>query len=103
MDDNDVELLKGDMLSQGAFQAGENGPLFDTLDEPVVETLMRDLKSICFKIKHILFAGSQSDIDKHVLREWELWGPLLLCTFMALLIHHNNDSDDKHKSGKKLI
>lgn len=97
MDDNDVELLKGEFSVSAP--TGPSGPLFDTLDEPVTETLMRDLKSICFKMKHILLPGSQSEVNKYVLRDWELWGPLLMCTFLALLIHHNNDSDETHKAG----
>lgn len=100
MDENDVELLRGEM-AQGPSGGGRgmDSSTLDTLDEPISVTLLRDLKSIGFKIKHILFPVSHTEVSKHVFRDWDLWGPLLLCTMMALLLHHFNHETEYHSSG----
>ncbi|KAJ3363819.1 hypothetical protein GGF32_003482 [Allomyces javanicus] len=51
----------------------------DTLDEPVSVTLLRDLKAIGRKLQRVCFPRGKSD----VLRDWDLWGPLLLCLALA--------------------
>uniref|UniRef100_T1KEQ6 MH1 domain-containing protein n=1 Tax=Tetranychus urticae TaxID=32264 RepID=T1KEQ6_TETUR len=51
---------------------------------------------------NIFFPISPTEIRKHFLRDWDLWGPLLLCTFMALFLHHYNHDDDVKKSGPQL-
>ncbi|KAJ3400168.1 Tubulin polyglutamylase ttll5 [Chytriomyces hyalinus] len=56
-------------------------PLTDTLDEPVMDTIMRDLKSISDKLKMVLVPRKDS---KNILRDWDLWGPLLLCLGLSL-------------------
>lgn len=54
-----------------------------TLDEPVVTTLKRDLRAIGEKLVVVVYPplGRQE-----VLREWDLWGPLLLCLVLALML-----------------
>ena len=101
MDDQDIHLLEGEMISKDGFSSGINQTSFDTLDEPVRVTLLRDLQSVASKMKYILFPVSRTEIRKHFLRDWDLWGPLLLCTFMALFLHHYSHDDDDHikKSG----
>jgi len=73
---------------------------WDTLDEPIRDTLMRDIKSIYTKLKFIIVPISSSDTYKYVLKDWDLWGPLILCTFMALTLHHN---EEQSKSGMTLV
>lgn len=54
---------------------------FDTLDEPVSATLMRDLRAIKNKLMQVLIPrGNKRDL----LRDWDLWGPLLLCLTLAI-------------------
>eukprot|EP00455_Lapot_gusevi_P039394 TRINITY_DN4416_c0_g4_i4.p1 TRINITY_DN4416_c0_g4~~TRINITY_DN4416_c0_g4_i4.p1 ORF type:complete len:211 (+),score=46.01 TRINITY_DN4416_c0_g4_i4:33-635(+) len=51
----------------------------ETLDEPVSETILRDLKMIGLKMSHVLLPrGSTKE-----LRNWDLWGPLILCLLLA--------------------
>ncbi|GAA6059121.1 hypothetical protein JCM10212_003868 [Sporobolomyces blumeae] len=57
----------------------------DTLDEPVSETIMRDLRAIGSKIVQVLYPKS----DNAVLRDWDLWGPLLFCLTLAILLSTN--------------
>ncbi|KAG2235464.1 Yip1 domain-containing protein [Thamnidium elegans] len=54
----------------------------DTLDEPVTVTIMRDLKKVAYKLLQVLHPNG----DRNVLRDWDLWGPLLLCLTLAILL-----------------
>ena len=42
----------------------------------------RDLKAVGSKFYHVLYPVEK----KSLLREWDLWGPLILCTFMATVL-----------------
>ncbi|XP_054160901.1 protein YIPF6-like [Oppia nitens] len=66
----------------------------DTLDEPIIDTLMRDLRSIYLKLKFIIIPVSLAESYRNVLKDWDLWGPLLVTTFLALTLHHNEESRD---------
>lgn len=57
-----------------------------TLDEPVTETLMRDVKAVGNKFIHVLIPRDDSEL----LKDWDLWGPLLLCTLLAILLQGNS-------------
>ncbi|CAO0789578.1 unnamed protein product [Mucor circinelloides] len=54
----------------------------DTLDEPVTVTISRDLKKVGNKLLQVLHPNG----DRDVLRDWDLWGPLLLCLTLAILL-----------------
>ena len=60
-----------------------------TLDEPVSETILRDLKKVGIKLKHVLIP---KDTVKE-LRDWDLWGPLLLCLTLASSLSYSAKSD----------
>jgi len=63
----------------------------NTLDEPVSETLMRDVKAVGNKFVHVLIPRDDSEL----LKDWDLWGPLLLCTLLAILLQgHSGGSHD---------
>jgi len=70
---------------------------FSTLDEPVMETVMRDVRSVVRKLKVVVMPLEkldlnyeslsmddelkQTDTQKEVLnqlKEWDLWGPLVV-------------------------
>ncbi|KAK7503906.1 hypothetical protein BaRGS_00005029 [Batillaria attramentaria] len=71
--------LEGEIAVSGAAKTDDE---LSTLDEPVRETIMRDLKAVGFKFYHVLYPKQ----SKLLLREWDLWGPLILCTFMAMML-----------------
>ena len=52
-----------------------------TLDEPVSETILRDLRQIGIRLKQVLVPSSDSDQE---LRNWDLWGPLIFCLMLAM-------------------
>lgn len=65
---------------------------FSTLDEPVKETILRDVRAVGNKFIHVLYPKRSSAL----LRDWDLWGPLLLCVTLALLLQGGAaDSDDQ--------
>ncbi|XP_055331492.1 protein YIPF6-like [Paramacrobiotus metropolitanus] len=66
----------------------------NTLDEPIRTTIFRDLKAIAQKFFHVLIPRK----SKALLRDWDLWGPLMLTTFIAIMLQ-GKEVDDKHTTG----
>ncbi|KAF7374813.1 Protein YIP [Mycena sanguinolenta] len=56
----------------------------DTLDEPVSATIARDLLSIYSKLIQVLYPVRSS--GREVLRDWDLWGPLILCLSLSIMM-----------------
>lgn len=59
-----------------------------TLDEPVMETILRDLRQVGDKLKVVLLPlgkDSQNSVLQK-LRDWDLWGPLLVCLFLSTVL-----------------
>lgn len=63
-----------------------------TLDEPVFDTVMRDLRAILRKMIIVVapFMGRDNE-----LRDWDLWGPLLLCLVLAVILGSSAASSQK--------
>ncbi|TFK40162.1 hypothetical protein BDQ12DRAFT_602144 [Crucibulum laeve] len=59
----------------------------DTLDEPVTTTIARDLLSIYSKLVQVLYPRKSS--GREVLKDWDLWGPLLLCLLLGIMLSIN--------------
>ncbi|KAF9223758.1 Yip1-domain-containing protein, partial [Gyrodon lividus] len=59
----------------------------DTLDEPVTTTITRDLLSIYSKLVQVLYPRRAT--GREVLRDWDLWGPLLLCLGLSTMLSVN--------------
>jgi hypothetical protein len=63
-----------------------------TLDEPVSETIMRDLNRISRKLKIVVnpfqLGVDQSDVDaeekRKEIRNWDLWGPFIFCLILSV-------------------
>lgn len=56
-----------------------------------MDTLLRDLRGVASKIRHIILPTSSATAYKNVIKDWDLWGPLIMCTFMGLTLHHDSD------------
>lgn len=54
-----------------------------TLDEPVLTTLLRDVRAVGRKMLIVVFPPLSND---HELRDWDLWGPLVLCLVLASIL-----------------
>lgn len=76
---------------------GAGGVEFNTLDEPISKTIKRDLSAVGTKFLHVLYPKEK----KSLLKEWDLWGPLILCTFMATVLqgHDSVEGSDKGDGG----
>jgi hypothetical protein len=66
----------------------QQGPA-STLDEPVMDTIMRDLKAIGRKT---LVAMIPPLGGAHELRDWDLWGPLIFCMILAVVLGQSASS-----------
>ncbi|KAF0983549.1 hypothetical protein FDP41_010614 [Naegleria fowleri] len=58
----------------------------DTIDEPIYKTIMRDLTNIGRKIALVLVPVRDEQKIQRELRNWDLWGPLLLCIVLAFTL-----------------
>ena len=82
-------VLAGNITVSGtAGQSdGQGGREFNTLDEPISHTIKRDLAAVGAKFAAVLWPKEK----KSLLREWDLWGPLILCTIMATILQGHTD------------
>lgn len=60
----------------------------NTLDEPVAETIKRDLNQIKEKLILVVMPLSQDSNDNvlNKLKEWDLWGPLIVCLALSTIL-----------------
>ncbi|VVC95613.1 protein YIPF6 [Leptidea sinapis] len=84
----DVGVVEGEMNIPNQGVPSGNSMEFNTLDEPIKETFMRDLRAVGSKFFHVLIPREKTSL----LKEWDLWGPLLLCTFMATILQGSSDT-----------
>ncbi|KAM4662480.1 protein YIPF6 [Discoglossus pictus] len=82
--------VEGEITVPMASQSQEDD--YSTLDEPVKETIMRDLKAVGKKFMHVMYPKKSTAL----LRDWDLWGPLVLCVSLALMLQGSsaNSKDD---------
>ncbi|GLH00917.1 Protein YIPF [Gryllus bimaculatus] len=56
----------------------------------IIRVQLRDVKAVGVKFFHVLYPKEK----KSLLKEWDLWGPLVLCTFMAMVLRGSSGSSD---------
>jgi len=67
----------------GSMSMSGMGPDYGTLDEPVTETIMRDVRMVGNKMMCVL---NPRKANIQTLKDWDLWGPLILCLMLATLL-----------------
>ena len=67
---------QGAPSSPGARAAGY-GPTSNTLDEPISDTIKRDLKRIWKNLVMVVFPFKDRSQQSAALRNWDLWGPMV--------------------------
>jgi hypothetical protein len=82
----DETNLEGEI---GGSPTNSGASEYHTLDEPVKDTILRDLKAVGTKFYHVLYPKHKAAL----LKDWDLWGPLILCVFLASALQH--ESADK--------
>ena len=55
----------------------------ETLNEPILTTIYRDLYLIYTKLKFVINPYASNEIKTYHIKQWDLWGPLLLIIFLA--------------------
>ena len=65
----------------------------NTLDETILETIIRDLLLIYTKLKFVVIPYGSRDKKSHHIKQWDLWGPLILNLILACTLALN--SEDK--------
>ncbi|XP_057767277.1 protein YIP4a-like [Salvia miltiorrhiza] len=58
----------------------------DTLTEPVVDTIKRDLWRIVNNLKLVVFPNPNREDPGKALRDWDLWGPFFFIIFLGLML-----------------
>lgn len=53
------------------------GPTSNTLDEPITDTIKRDLKRIYKNLVMVVFPFKDRSQQSAALRNWDLWGPMV--------------------------
>mmetsp|Transcript_137656 Transcript_137656/g.243230 ORF Transcript_137656/g.243230 Transcript_137656/m.243230 type:complete len:213 (+) Transcript_137656:92-730(+) len=77
-------------MQSGGLPEGSSG----TLDEPVMDTIMRDLRSIGTKLKYVMLPRARAD-KAHGLKKWDLWGPLFLCLALGIILSSQASTTDQ--------
>lgn len=62
------------------------GPAPNTLTEPVLETVKRDLSRIVSNLKLVVFPNPYREDPGKALRDWDLWGPFFFIVFLGLAL-----------------
>jgi hypothetical protein len=55
---------------------------YNTLDEPILLTIKRDASAVGNKLIYALVPNHKNLLMK----DWDLWGPLFLCTYIGLML-----------------
>uniref|UniRef100_A0A060TAI2 Protein YIP n=1 Tax=Blastobotrys adeninivorans TaxID=409370 RepID=A0A060TAI2_BLAAD len=66
-------------LEQRRFMGG------DTLDEPVLTTLLRDVKAVGMRLRQVVWRSASDDdlVENSPTLQWDLWGPLVFCLLIS--------------------
>lgn len=63
-----------------------------TLDEPITDTILRDLRQLGAKIAHVMMPYESQVSTLEHLRDWDLWGPLFIGLLLAILLSMGQSS-----------
>ncbi|VDM96031.1 unnamed protein product [Thelazia callipaeda] len=96
----DIELVNQESGEIAGSTSKSNRPAvepnlnseFDTLDEPVWDTVRRDLVAISAKFAQVLVPKS----NRQLLRDWDLWGPLFICVCISLMLQGGRSGKGPH-------
>ncbi|CAL2028393.1 unnamed protein product [Caenorhabditis brenneri] len=81
---------KSSTSRRGPLQEVDLDTEFDTLEEPVWDTVKRDVLTVGAKFSHVILPHGDK---QQLLRDWDLWGPLFICVGLALLLQHNGGTE----------
>ncbi|CAF3860186.1 unnamed protein product, partial [Rotaria magnacalcarata] len=76
-------MFTGDISGTGN-QSNKNE--LSTLNEPVLDTIKRDLGAVLRKFGYAVIPRESATL----LQQWDLWGPLILVTILAILLQSSS-------------
>lgn len=76
-------------------QGDMTAPVYTTLDEKVSETILRDVRQVASKLKVVLLPKEQQEDVLKKLREWDLWGPLIICLTLSIMLSITAPDDQR--------
>ena len=109
--DSNLEIKETNQVIKDNNKSNENEPLTfheasgvinvpsnesksnNTLDEAILTTILRDLYLIYIKLKFTVIPFGSKDKKSYHIKQWDLWGPLLLNLLLACTLAFN--SNDK--------
>jgi len=101
MRDGDIGVqLEGDIITKSSAQKSSQEGELNTLDEPVLETIKRDLNAIGNKIWNALLPMKN---PKFLLVEWDLWGILFFATYIGVILQQINSQDPQASQFTQVI
>lgn len=83
-----IQLQKSDNQPRAFSSASLSSPPSsdsDSLTEPVLSTITRDLQRIGLKLWQVIIPLRKTE-NQQILREWDLWGPLLFTLILAVTL-----------------
>jgi len=93
LESGNLSSLEGDIEDVVTAERGhatDKAGAYDTLDEPILTSVIRDLRAVGQKLFFALLPSKNNVL----MREWDLWGPLFLCIYIGLLLQGmSTDSD----------
>ena len=91
------EELKNPLKNKNTTQNQQQNPSkqpkikLDTLKEPITFSILRDLKQISKKIKLVILPFGKKH---HKIKNWDLWGPLILCILLAWTLSSGTNKNE---------
>lgn len=78
-----VTSASGPPIGVQGFGGGHE---YDTLTEPVWETIKRDLVRVGHNLRNVVFPNPYREDPGKALRDWDLWGPFFFIIILALIL-----------------
>lgn len=61
-----------------------------TLQEPIKETIIRDMRIIYAKLMLFVLKPEKVKESREMIANWDLWGPFLIYLLFAMLVNQSN-------------
>ncbi|GJP56179.1 hypothetical protein CLOM_g15229 [Closterium sp. NIES-68] len=74
----------------------EGPPVYNTLNEPVMVTLKRDVWRVIHNLRNVVLPIGRGEGAHSSIRDWDLWGPFFFIIFLAFILS-SSASENKSK------
>ena len=93
---NENEPLTSKIADSGVIQVPDDGKnknnsIENTLNESILTTIYRDLYLISVKLKYVIKPYGSKEKKNYHIKQWDLWGPLLLNMILACTLAYNSE------------